>query len=255
MIEKAIEEFKKYTNNYLEYGDMITLKINHTLRVMDLCEEIAKSLNLSEEEIYIAKIIGLLHDIGRFEQYKEYKTFVDRKSIDHAELGIEILKKDNYLRKYIEDDSYDDIILDSIKYHNKFTIPDNLDKKKETFMKLIRDADKIDILYLYTTKEIDLDIDKEEFSDKTYNSLINKKNIARVDITNKTDRLAVSLGFIYDINYNYSFKYLNDVDYYNKIINIFKEKTKDSKLNEQLEEIRKVINNYIEENVYVRQEI
>ena len=122
-------------------------------------------------------------------------------------------------------------------------------------MKLIRDADKIDILYLYTTKEIDLDIDKEEFSDKTYNSLINKKNIARVDITNKTDRLAVSLGFIYDINYNYSFKYLNDVDYYNKIINIFKEKTKDSKLNEQLEEIRKVINNYIEENVYVRQEI
>ena len=252
MIEKAIEEFKKYTSNYLEYGDMITLKINHTLRVMDLCEEIAKSLNLSEEEIYIAKIIGLLHDIGRFEQYKEYKTFVDRKSIDHAELGIEILKKDNYLRKYIEDDSYDDIILDSIKYHNKFTIPDNLDKKKETFMKLIRDADKIDILYLYTTKEIDLDIDKEEFSDKTYNSLINKKNIARVDITNKTDRLAVSLGFIYDINYQYSFKYLEESKYYNKIIDNFKEKTKDSKLNEQLEEIRKVINNYIEENAYVR---
>ena len=119
-------------------------------------------------------------------------------------------------------------------------------------MKLIRDADKIDILYLYTTKEIDLDIDKEEFSDKTYNSLINKKNIARVDITNKTDRLAVSLGFIYDINYQYSFKYLEESKYYNKIIDNFKEKTKDSKLNEQLEEIRKVINNYIEENAYVR---
>ena len=78
MIEKAIEEFKKYTSNYLEYGDMITLKINHTLRVMDLCEEIAKSLNLSEEEIYIAKIIGLLHDIGRFEQYKEYRNIKER---------------------------------------------------------------------------------------------------------------------------------------------------------------------------------
>jgi len=246
-MDKAIEEFKNYTNNYLEYGDMITLKINHTFRVMNLCEQLAKNLNLNDEEIEVAKVIGLLHDIGRFKQWKEYNTFVDRKSIDHATLGVSILKENNYLRKFIETDKYDDIILDSIEYHNKFNIPDDLDEKKELFVKLIRDADKIDILYLYVTKEIDLDLDQEYFSDTVYNTLINRKDIARKDITNKTDRLAVSLGFIFDINYKYSYKYLKDNDYYNKIIDIFEEKTKDSKLNEQLEEIRKTINNYIEE--------
>ena len=136
MIDNAIEEFKKYTNDYLKYGKMMTLKVNHTFRVMKNCEELARSLNLNEKEIYIAKIIGLLHDIGRFEQWKNYNTFRDYESVDHADLGIEILKKDNYLRKYIEDDSYDDIILDSIKYHNKFTIPDNLDEEERIIYKI-----------------------------------------------------------------------------------------------------------------------
>ena len=125
-MEEAIQEFKNYTDKYLEYGKMINLKINHTLRVVNLCEEIAKSLNMNDDEIFIAKMIGLLHDIGRFEQWKEYQTFKDFESIDHADLGVEILRKDNYLRKYIKEEKYDNLILNSIKYHNKFTIPDSL---------------------------------------------------------------------------------------------------------------------------------
>ena len=92
-MQEAIDKFTEYTNNYLEYGEMIQLKINHTLRVVDLCERIAKSLNLTEEEIYISKIIGLLHDIGRFEQWKQYNTFRDQSSVDHADFGVEVLKK------------------------------------------------------------------------------------------------------------------------------------------------------------------
>ena len=251
MIDNAIEEFKKYTNDYLDYGKMITLKINHTFRVMDNCEAIAKSLNLSEEDIYIAKIIGLLHDIGRFKQWKEYKTFRDYESVDHADLGIEILKENNYLRKYIKDDKYDDIILTSIKYHNKFIIPKDLDEKTSLFVKLIRDADKIDILYLYIDKEIDLELDNE-FTENTYKALLEGKSISRPSLKTKTDRLSVSLGFIFDMNYQYSFKYLKEEKYYDQIIDIYKNKTNNEKLKEQLEEIRKVINNYIKENVYVR---
>ena len=119
---KAIEQFIDYTSNYLEYGKMMKLKVNHTLRVVNLSEKIAKSLNLSEEEINIAKNIGLLHDIGRFEQWKNYNTFKDYVSIDHADLGVSILKKENFIRQFIEDDKYDDIILNSIKYHNKLIV-------------------------------------------------------------------------------------------------------------------------------------
>lgn len=244
-IEEAIKEFKSYTDSYLEYGKMITLKRNHTLRVMKLCEEIAKSINLNEEETHIAKIIGLLHDIGRFEQWKEYRTFKDKDSIDHASLGVEILKKDNYLRKYIKDDKYDDIILKSIEYHNKHKIPDNLDEKTEMFVKLVRDADKIDILYLYVDKEVDLELDNE-FTDSVYKLLLEEKTISRKDIKTKTDRLSISLGFIFDINYKYSFKYLKDEKYFDTIIDIYKEKTNNKILKKQLEEIRNKISNYIE---------
>ena len=254
MIDNAIEEFKKYTKDYLEYGKMMTLKINHTFRVVENCEKIAKSLNMSNEEIEVAKIIGLLHDIGRFEQWKKYNNFRDYETVDHAELGIEILKENNYIRKYIEDDKYDDIILTSIKYHNKLTIPDNLTEEERKFAKLIRDADKIDILYLYIDKEIDLELDNE-FTEDTYKTLLEGKIVSRPSLKTKTDRLSVALGFIFDINYQYSFKDLKEKDYYNQIIDYYKNKLDNDKFKNQLEEIRKVINNYIEENAYVRQEI
>ncbi len=247
-MQEAIEEFKNYTDNYLEYGEMITLKINHTLRVVKHCEQIAKSLNMTDEEIFIAKIIGLLHDIGRFKQWKEYKTFKDFESIDHANLGVEILKKDNYLRKFIKDDKYDQLILDSIMYHNKLDIPKDLDDTTLKFAKLIRDADKIDILYLYIDKEVDLELDNE-FTNDVYKMILQGNIMKREDIKTKTDRLSVTFGFVFDINYKYSFKYLKENDYFNKIIDIYKAKTNNEKLKEQFEEIRKVINNYIEVNL------
>ena len=248
-MEEAIAEFKNYTNNYLKYGKMINLKINHTLRVMNLCERIAESLNLTEEEIEVSKIIGLLHDIGRFEQWKNYKTFRDLDSIDHGDYGVEILKKDNYLKKYIKDDKYEEIIINSVKYHNKYEIPSNLNEKNYLFIKLIRDADKIDILYLFVTKELERIIDSDEINQKIYKSLLNKKSINRKDVKNETDDMAGHLGFVFDINYKESFKYLNETKYLDSFIDIYKEETNSSKLKEQLEEIRKSINEYIEVNL------
>lgn len=246
-IDKSIAEFKKYTNNYDSSEDMIKLKISHTFRVVDLCMVIAKNLNLNEEEIYISRLIGLLHDIGRFEQWKKYKTFVDRESIDHADLGVEILKKDNYIRKYIEDDKYDNIILKSILNHNKYKISNELNEKEMMFSKIIRDADKIDILYLYVTGEIDLELDDGILNENVYTTLLNRKDVSRSDLKSKTDRLSVSLGFIFDINYKESIKILKENNYINTIIDIYLEKSNNEELNKQLEEIRKVINNYIEE--------
>ena len=37
-------------------------------------------------------VIGLLHDIGRFEQEAQYHTFNDFKSMDHGDYGAEYLK-------------------------------------------------------------------------------------------------------------------------------------------------------------------
>ena len=248
-MQEAIEEFTKYTNNYLEYGEMIQLKINHTLRVVDLCERIAKSLNLTEEEIYISKIIGLLHDIGRFEQWRKYNTFRDQSSVDHAGCGVVVLKKDNLIRKFIKDDSYDDIILKSIKYHNKLEMPKDLDPKTELFLKIIRDADKIDILKLYAVEEFKRELDDVEFSKEVYESLLNHKCISKRDLKSKSDRMALVLGFVFDTYFKESYRILKETKYFDIIIDIYKKKTNNEKLKEQFEEMRKIINEYIEVNL------
>jgi len=128
-IGKAEKNFLKYTENYDLENDNIKRKQQHSLRVMQISTQIAKGLKLSEEEINLATLIGLLHDIARFEQYTQYKTYRDVDSIDHGDYGVQILEKD--MRKYIETDQYDEIIKKAIKNHNKYQIEEGLNKTEE----------------------------------------------------------------------------------------------------------------------------
>ena len=88
--KKVLDEFAAYTNEYDAANPKIKLKIDHTYRVASLCERIARSIDLSDEDVDLAWCSGMLHDIGRFEQLRRYNTFVDSKSIDHARFGIEL---------------------------------------------------------------------------------------------------------------------------------------------------------------------
>ena len=245
-MEEAKIEFLKYAKNYINLGNMITLKINHTFRVMDLCSEIATKLDLNEQDVKIAELCGLLHDIARFEQWRKYQTFADLKSIDHGDLGVEILKENNFIRKFNQDENLDDLIFKTIKNHNKYKIEEGLSEREKLFCCIVRDADKLDILYLYTTGEINLDLNDEDFSDITYNNLINEKTISREDKTTKADNLSISLGFVYDFNFKESYQILKDKDYLNKEINIYQNKTKNKQLIKKLGNVREVINHYID---------
>ncbi len=255
MIENAMQEFTKYVKSFTQESEII-LKYKHTLRVMDLCEKIARFLNLKEEEVEIAKLIGLLHDIGRFEQWSKYHTFQDSKSEDHAELGIRILKEKEYLRKFIENDEYDSIILKSISNHNKFEISKDVTEKEEMFAKIIRDADKLDILNIYLREKIQFSnifmeegFENEYFSKEVYESLLQRKQIRKDALKNKIDFLSLSLGFIFDMNYLYSIEYLKEKKYYSLLIEQYKERINNSIFHKQLEEIQKGIEEYIEERL------
>ena len=91
-LEKAKKEFEIFVQQYDLENEKIKRKFGHSFRVMEKAGQIAKSLSLPNEEIELSKLIGLLHDIGRFEQERIYKTFKDHESIDHGDLGVEILK-------------------------------------------------------------------------------------------------------------------------------------------------------------------
>ena len=68
----------------------IELKLRHTFHVVDACFYLARALKLSDEETYIACLIGLLHDLGRFEQLTRFHSF-DDSLIPHAKLSVEFL--------------------------------------------------------------------------------------------------------------------------------------------------------------------
>ncbi len=248
-MEHNIEEFKIYSEDYLYLGDPIVLKVDHTLRVMDLCEQIAKSLHLSNEDIELAKTCGLLHDIARFEQYKQYQTYQDSKSIDHGDLGYEILTENNYINKYLYNKEDENVILNAVRFHNKKDLPEELSDREKLFLEITKDADKIDILYLTTIGHIIHHLDDTEFSDGIIDSIkkhiITDKNLVKT----KADQISISLGFIFEIYFPLSIKILYEKDYINKVIDIYKDKSTNEKTKEQFEEIRTIISKYMEKRM------
>ncbi len=88
---KVQQAFSDYVEAYDSCNQRIALKIEHSKRVADLCERIAKSNGLKRDDLDLAWTIGLLHDMGRFEQLRRWGTFLDARSTNHAKLGAEVL--------------------------------------------------------------------------------------------------------------------------------------------------------------------
>ena len=62
-IKKAKKVFKEYIRNYDIENPKIALKVAHIERVSAIAKKTAESLNLSKEDVELAELIGLLHDI------------------------------------------------------------------------------------------------------------------------------------------------------------------------------------------------
>ena len=143
--KKIICTFEKYVSNYNLNDPNIYLKYKHTGKVAENCERIAKSLNLSEQDIDLAWEIGMLHDIGRFEQLRRFDTFIDTESIDHAEFGADLLFKDGLIQQFDDEKENYELLEKAIRLHSLYRLPDNLSERELLFCQVIRDADKIDI--------------------------------------------------------------------------------------------------------------
>ncbi|MDH5203583.1 MAG: HD domain-containing protein, partial [Nitrospirota bacterium] len=134
---------KSYYSLDSEDQKNISLKEEHTFHVCKNIIEIAGDLSLSDNEIMLAETIALFHDIGRFPQYAKYKTFKDSISVNHAFLGAETLLKEKPLQNIPQNEQQ--VIVRSVRFHNAFSLPRNEKKDIVFFVKLIRDADKLDI--------------------------------------------------------------------------------------------------------------
>lgn len=85
--DRARAAFKSYTDAYDATNPRIALKIEHTYHVAEACDAVAREQGWSSEDIDLAWLCGLLHDMGRFEQLRRWDTFKDAESMSHAGAG------------------------------------------------------------------------------------------------------------------------------------------------------------------------
>lgn len=232
IIEKYILWFDNYVNSWVEKNpdlkENLLIKANHSKKVRNEIIGIANSLNLQKNELFLAELIGLFHDVGRFEQYAIYKTFSDSKSQNHADLGVKVLKDKNVLSDLSNVER--EIVFRAISNHNKAEIPESETEEIEFFSQLIRDADKLDIWRLITeyymvkeqneNKSLELDLpDTNEISDNVMQAILDRKIVKKEDMKTLNDFKLLQIAWVFDLNFNYSKKRLSEKKYLEKIFN------------------------------------
>lgn len=223
--DKALHAFHAYVKNYDANDGKVHLKIVHTMKVAELSEMIARGIGEDEENVQLAKVIGLLHDIGRFEQLRRFHDFRDYLTVDHAQLGVEILKENHLIRAFVEDEKYDDTIFQAISNHNKYAIEDGLNKNTLTHAKIIRDADKIDIFRVHIEDPVDdfLFIKDDEIKQSKTSKEIEKQFyeghcIVSGGRKSVADVYVMRLAFMYDVNYVPALEYIQKQNYLRRMI-------------------------------------
>ena len=150
-MQELLEEMQVWLFDYIKsfYNEdekiqkAMLLKEDHTRMVQKICRDLAVHLNLAESDCFLAEMMGLFHDIGRFQQFTIYKTFNDSLSENHALLGLKVLDKLPLLEKLSPADRA--AFNFAIANHNAKQIGKTEDPRQLLFAKLLRDADKLDI--------------------------------------------------------------------------------------------------------------
>jgi putative nucleotidyltransferase with HDIG domain len=216
--------FEKHTAKYLKHQDYevaesLLLKKEHSIKVSQLSGQIAANLMLEEEDILLAEIIGLVHDIGRFDQFEKYKTFDDQQSVNHAEFGISVLKDLDFLSKFPEEQQA--IITNAILNHNKEAVPLKEDKVTILYSQILRDADKLDIWETcisnllrngkFRLDSISLNLPHTGLvSEGVIRNIMHHKQVSRKDIKSVNDFKLMVMSMVFDLNYRVSFHLLNE---------------------------------------------
>ncbi|BAX78986.1 HD domain-containing protein [Labilibaculum antarcticum] len=234
MKQEAYNNIETWFNNYIAGFEIeieeiklnINLKRNHTFRVVELIKELSQETDMDEKDVSLAQISALLHDLGRFEQLANYGTFSDTEEINHIQLGISTITENNILSELTEEES--NIVIESIKYHNELQLPKTIDSQLLPFIKILRDADKIDILYIVAdyysnnkqgnNKRLEMDLsDKPEISKKVYQSIIGEKLVNFKDVLTINDLKLYQMSLIFNLNFKKSYKIISEKTYLKQI--------------------------------------
>lgn len=274
--KNVINTFAEYVRNYDPSDEKIKLKIDHTYRVAGMCQRIAESLGLSEPDVDIAWLLGMLHDIGRFEQIRRFGTFNDVQSVDHAEFGADLLFKEGLIRKFAEgyyeecelarsgNEEAEQMIKNNehhnkdtgflemaIRQHNKYRVKEDLTERQRMFCDILRDADKVDIfkvnadipmeiIYDVTTEELKNGVITKEVLESFYKKETVLKSVRRSAV----DHIVGYISLLFELVYKESYRQAREQGYVYKLLDF---KSDVPEVNAEFDNMRKYVDEFLME--------
>ena len=271
--------FAEYTSHYDATDKKIKLKIDHTYRVAALCDRIARSLGLSSQDVDLAWLLGMLHDVGRFEQLRQYGTFSDGDSIDHAHFATEILFAQGRLADYIELPlqvrerlgGFGELMLEwrgpcgdcgevfrqmfviykAIWNHSAYQLEEGLDRRTKMFSDILRDGDKVDILkvsqdvpieviYNVTTNELR----QAEVTEAVMQEFFQKRAILRSLKRTCVDNIVGHAALVFELVYPESRRAVEEQGYLDNLLHFSSD---NPKTRTQFTQLRECMSAYLAE--------
>jgi HD domain len=226
MLQEELNRLYIWFDNYVEpfldtdpegVGN-IDLKIVHTRKVYDVMALLCAGEELSPEETRIALSTALLHDVGRFPQFKRWRTFRDSESDNHARLAIDVIRAEKLLAGI--DPAEQLLIEEAVRFHNLLELPKKYRSPSDLFIRLIRDADKLDIWRVFvellsqpprdraSAATLGFADDPERVSESCLNNLASGSIIRLDSVTTINDFKLLQISWVYDLNFATSRKLL-----------------------------------------------
>jgi len=245
--------FDQYTSRF--FGDDAYVNANlehkraHTQRTRREIALLAQELALGDDEARIADLIALFHDIGRFPQFAQYRTFSDPRSVDHCRLGVQILRQEGLLevladqeRRWVET---------AVGLHGRKSLPSALNGRALLFAKLVRDADKIDIFRIVAEcyqqyredpdsfmLEIELP-DEPQYSPEVLAAVRNEELIDSTRLRTLNDAKLCQLGWVYDLNFTASLKRIDQCGFLPRLFSFLPQ-------NDEIQRLCRKIQGYVD---------
>lgn len=236
-LDLLTQRFCNYVDRFRIDGvlhPMHQLKLEHTIRVAADARAIAAGMNWLEREVNLAEAVGLFHDIARFPQFQQYRSFSDADTTDHGDLGVQTLENGKLLDGVFAEPRA--LILHSVQYHNKRELPRVLTAHEEKHLRLIRDADRLDIFFvcwdsiktghIHDHPEIIMNIDfNGPPSDEVLDQFERGDTIDYRNMKSMADRFILQLSWIHDMSYDSTKRLVRERGILEKFIAVLPVKT------------------------------
>lgn len=212
--ERFLEYVAGFKHGNVEDVNLIALKRDHTLCVFDNAGEILATHPFSEEFVETTLLGALFHDVGRFIQYAQYKTFLDRESKNHGVLGATVLGSSLLNGAPVEQKRKVRAI---VAMHNRKFTPRGISGELKQMTRVVRDADKIDILRVMTehfTQEkvgkpvvvLHAEAHPTAYTPELYDAAWNAERGDYNKLRYENDFKLLLVGWVYDLRYAASYR-------------------------------------------------